>query len=175
MKLIIGLGNPGEQFKKTRHNLGFAAIDALAKKLNAGEWQFKKQFNALVAEIKPNGKKIILAKPQTFMNESGRAVKSLAEYFHIAIKNILIIHDEMDLPLGEFRFQTGRGAAGHKGVQSIIDELKSKDFSRLRIGIGIQMKEIETEDFVLQKFSEAEEKIALAAIEEAAEEIIKGF
>jgi len=175
MKLIIGLGNPGEQFKRTRHNLGFAAVDTLAKELEVGEWQFKKQLNALIAETNLNGKKIVLAEPQTFMNESGQAVRALADYFNVAPKNILIIHDEMDLPLGEFRFQAGRSAAGHKGVQSVIDELKSKDFSRLRLGINTQAENIATEDFVLQKFSEAEEKIIAEAVKEAMEEIIRGL
>ncbi len=167
MKLIIGLGNPGEQYKKTRHNLGFAAIDTLAKELEINDWQFKKQFNALISEANI-GEKIVLAKPQTFMNKSGLSVKSLADYF--SPEYILVIHDEMDLPLGEFKLQENRGSAGHKGVQSIIDCLKSQNFNRLRIGIN-NKAEIETEAFVLQKFTEEEQEIVAKTVKEAVEVI----
>lgn len=163
MKLIIGLGNPGEQYKKTRHNLGFAVIDTLARELEIDNWRFEKKFNALISEANI-GEKIILAKPQTFMNESGLSVKSLTDYF--SPEYILVIHDEMDLPLGEFKLQENRSSAGHKGVQSIIDFLKSQEFNRLRIGINVN-SDIETEAFVLQKFTEEEQKILAKTVKEA--------
>lgn len=169
MKLIIGLGNPGEQYKKTRHNLGFAVIDTLAKELET-DWRFEKKFNALISKTNIKGEKFILAKPQTFMNESGLSVKSLADYF--SPEYILVIHDEMDLPLGEFKFQKDISSAGHKGIQSIIDQLKSQDFNRLRIGINTNSK-LETEDFVLQKFTEEEQKVIRQAVKEAIKEILE--
>lgn len=135
MKLIIGLGNPGIQYEKTRHNLGWRTIDYLASELEAGEWKMEMKFNAFIAESFFNSEKIIFVKPQTFMNNSGIAVKSIADYYKIKSEEILIIHDEIDLPLGEIKIQKGRGAAGHNGVKSVIEHLKTKDFTRMRFGI----------------------------------------
>ena len=138
MILIVGLGNPGRKFQKTRHNVGFWVIDELAKQKT---------------------RKFIIAKPQTFMNNSGKAVKALIKFYKIKLENLWVIHDDIDLPLGEFRISKGRGSAGHKGVQSIINELKTKDFNRLRIGICPQTgKPKEIEKFVLQNFTKEEEK-----------------
>jgi len=169
MKLIIGLGNPGIKYEKTRHNFGFLVVDELAKKMNTDDWKIKMQFNANIAEGNTNDKKIILAKPQTFMNNSGIAVKSIADYYKIPYEEISIIHDDIDLPLGEIKIQQSRGAAGHKGVQSIIDTLKTKDFIRIRIGLKPTNQEriIDTEKFVLQKFSKNEEKIVQKTIGKA--------
>jgi peptidyl-tRNA hydrolase, PTH1 family len=166
MKLIVGLGNPGIKYKKTRHNLGFRAIDELAEK-------FQSAFNAKISEKKIKNQKVILAKPQTFMNNSGAAVKSIADYYKIPVEDILVIHDDIDLPLGEIKVQQGRGAAGHKGVQSIIDSLNSKDFIRIRIGVRpAQAKQLNVEKFVLQKFTTEEEVIAEQVIKQAANLIL---
>jgi len=160
MKLIIGLGNPGKKYEKTRHNFGFLVIDKLAKKICIDEWKIKMQFNANITQGNFNDEKIILAKPQTFMNNSGLAVKSIANYYKIDNQGILIIHDDIDLKLGDIKIQKNRGSAGHNGVESIINHLKTKDFIRIRIGIKQTDQEtnIEVEKFVIQNFSKNEEK-----------------
>ena len=176
MKLIIGLGNPGIKYEKTRHNLGSRAINQLAQEIGIDNWKEEKKFKALTAQVSFNDQKIILAKPETFMNNSGSSVQAIASYYKIPFKDIIIIHDEIDLPLGEIRIQKSRGSAGHKGVQSIIDYLGTNDFIRIRIGIKAKNKEIEnnieTEKFVLQKFTDQEEKIVQATIKRAAQMII---
>lgn len=138
MVLIVGLGNPGKKYEKTRHNVGFLAVDELAKTKTRC---FK------------------LAKPQTFMNRSGRAVKALVRFYNVKPDNLWIIHDDIDLSLGKIKISKGRGSAGHRGVQSIIDELKTKDFWRVRIGICPEAgKPNNVEKFVLQNFTQEEEK-----------------
>lgn len=173
MKLIIGLGNSGEKYIKTRHNLGFIVIEELAEKIKVDNWKEEKQFKADIAQGISNNEKIILAKPQTFMNNSGNSVKSIADYYKINSENILVIHDDIDLELGEIRIQKNRGSAGHNGVQSIINYLKTKDFIRIRIGIKPIEKEIlEAEKFVLEKFSRYEEEIVSQTIKKAADTIV---
>ncbi len=156
MKLIIGLGNPGKKYEHTRHNAGFLAIDELAKNL---ELKFKddKKMKAGVAK----GPEIILAKPQTFMNESGVAVRALIDFYKIKPTDIVVIHDDKDIPLGEFRNQTDRSAAGHNGIKSIIEHLGTQNFRRLRVGIATpEMDKYDDKaDFVLGKFSKEEIKI----------------
>lgn len=160
MILIIGLGNPGRKFKRTRHNLGFRVIEKFAKENDFPNFKFVKRFTASISKGEIDHKRIILANPQTFMNESGKAAKKLISNFKLQIANLWIVHDDLDLPLGKIRISKGRGSAGHKGVQSIIDELKIKNFIRFRI--GIKNKELSVRDiekFVLEKFTKEEEKI----------------
>ncbi len=136
MKLIIGLGNPGEKYEKTRHNAGFIAIEELKKD-------------------KPS--RVVLVKPQTFMNNSGKAVKELVDYYGVKPQDLWIIHDDIDLSIGEYKISEGQGSAGHKGVQSVIDILGTKGFNRVRIGICPSAgKPKNVEDFVLKKFSKEE-------------------
>jgi PTH1 family peptidyl-tRNA hydrolase len=159
MMMIVGLGNPGRKYQNTRHNLGFLAVNEFAKKNNFPDFVFSKKFNTEITEGFLDGKKIILAKPQTFMNNSGKAVKSLLLFYKLELENLWIVHDDIDLPLGKIRLSKGRGSAGHKGVESIIKELGAKDFWRLRI--GIQPKEGKpknVEKFVLQRLTKEEEK-----------------
>jgi len=147
MILIVGLGNPGKKYKKTRHNVGFMVIDALKKKIS--------------------GKNIVLLKPQTFMNNSGKTVKRIIRNLKFEIRNLVVIHDDIDLPLGTIRVSKNVGSAGHKGIQSIIDELGTKNFTRIRIGIQPKTgKPKEVEKFVLEKFTKQEEKIIKKAINE---------
>lgn len=172
MKLIVGLGNPEKKYEKTRHNLGFRAIDVLAQETEINDWKNEARFKALIAQGIFKGQRIILAKPQTFMNNSGQTVKLIIDYYKIPVSEILIIHDEIDLPLGEIKIQKGRGAAGHKGVESIIKEIKSKDFTRVRVGIkslSSRQAKINTEKFVLENFTEQEEKIIQQAIKKSAD------
>ncbi len=145
MILIVGLGNPGKKYKNTRHNFGFQVIDAL----------------------KIKNEKIILFKPQTFMNESGQAVKKLIAKHQLPISNLLVVHDDIDLPLGTIKLVKNRGAAGHKGVQSIIDALGTKDFHRLRLGIRPEIKPRNVDKFVLQEFTKTENKVKKESIEKA--------
>lgn len=159
MRIIVGLGNPGLVFKKTRHNLGFRVIDAFRRKNGFPKFKHSKKFKSLISEGCLERKKIITAKPQTFMNSSGRAVKSLVSGLKLQVSSLWVVHDDIDLSLGKIRISKGRGAAGHKGVQSIFDALNTKDFVRFRIGIQTEDKKQKTEEFVLQKFNKAEENI----------------
>ena len=155
--IFTGLGNPGPKYKNTRHNIGFEIIDHFAKENNFPEFKLSKKFNSLVSENTLNNKRILLAKPQTFMNNSGKAVKSLTSFYKSS--EIIIIHDDIDLLLGVIKVIKNRGSAGHKGIESIIKELGNKDFTRIRIGIQPEkIKPKNTERFVLQKFSLKERK-----------------
>jgi len=168
MTLIVGLGNPGKKFQNTWHNLGFRVIDELADRNNFPSFKLSKKFKAEINEGEINGKKIVLAKPQTFMNNSGKSVKLLTKFYRKDLDNLLVIHDDIDLPLGKTRIIKNRGAAGHKGVQSIINELGNKNFIRFRVGILSKIgKQKKLEDFVLQKFNKGEEKILKEVIEKA--------
>lgn len=172
--LIVGLGNPGEKYQKTRHNFGFRVIDEFREKNNFSVFRLSKKFNALISEDSFNGKKIILAKPQTFMNNSGQTVKSLIAFYKIKNENLIVIHDDLDLPLGKTKISENRGSAGHKGVQSIIDEIGTKNFTRFRLGIKPQQFRglvHGTEKFVLEKFTKDEEKIVKQTIEQTVEAI----
>lgn len=150
MYLIIGLGNPGKQYASTRHNLGFRVLDLLAGD-SGWENKYDSQF------IKTDN--LILAKPQLFMNLSGKAVAQILKYYPAA--ELIVIHDDLDFPLGTIRIQKNTSGAGHNGVQSIIDEIGTKDFIRIRLGIDNPetKKSILSDDYVLQKFTEDEEKI----------------
>ncbi|MBU4331647.1 aminoacyl-tRNA hydrolase [Patescibacteria group bacterium] len=158
MHLIIGLGNPGTKYKKTRHNAGFLVIENLAMRVDCNQPLLKK-CNALIAKTDIGGTDVLLAQPQTFMNESGKAVQALAHYYKINPKNILIIYDDIDLPLGKIRIREKGSAGGHKGLQSIIDYLNTNEFSRIKIGIGPQPENIPSEKYVLQNFKRNEWKI----------------
>lgn len=164
MILIIGLGNPGKKYKNTRHNVGFQVVDEFAKENNFPKFRLSKKFNSLVLESILNDEKIILAKPQTFMNQSGKAVRALTSFYKITrpgrVVDLVVVHDDIDLPLGKIRISKNRGAAGHKGVESIIKEIGTKNFTRFRIGISPKIgKPKNVEKFVLQKFDKEEEKI----------------
>ena len=162
MKLIIGLGNPGKKYEETWHNLGFLVIDQLEAK-SAGEFlkcKNSKKHQAQIYENNSPEEKIILAKPQIFMNNSGQAVKSLVSFYKIKPRDLWVIHDDIDLPLGKIRISRNSSAAGHKGIQSIINELGSQEFVRFRIGVQptTPMK-VPTEKYVLQKINRADKMI----------------
>jgi len=136
MKIIVGLGNPEEKYQNTRHNLGFMVVEVLAKKflpLKQTSWEEDGRANALVLRVPPD---ILLVKPLTFVNASGKAVASLVSSFKLQASNIWVIHDDVDLPLGRIKIRIGGGAAGHHGVESIIEELGADEFVRFRLGIG---------------------------------------
>lgn len=152
MFLIVGLGNPGDKYEYTWHNMGFLAIDAFAKENDFPEFEFKKILKAETSEKEVNGEKIILAKPRTFMNMSGEAVGMLAK--HYKTKSIIVLHDDIDLPFGTIRIARNRGTAGHKGIESIVKIIKTKDFLRIRMGIQPGKKPENAENFVLKKITE---------------------
>ena len=168
MKLIIGLGNPGKKYENTRHNLGFLVINLLA---GNDEWKENKKANYLYIKKQINSEEVELVKPLTFMNNSGKVVNYIQKKHYINIEDIVVIHDDIDLELGGIKIQQSRGSAGHKGVQSIIDALGTKDFIRMRVGIKLINEKIimDTEKFVLQKFSKDEEKIIQETIKKAAD------
>ncbi|MFZ5364847.1 MAG: aminoacyl-tRNA hydrolase [Patescibacteria group bacterium] len=155
-KLIIGLGNPGAAYEKTRHNVGFMMLDMIADKAPGfSGWKKETRWSSWINQVVADGKKIILAKPLTFMNKSGSAAQSIAAYFKINLDDILVVHDDIDILLGEYKLQRSRSSAGHRGVQDIMDKLGSNDFWRLRIGVARpdRRKMGDAADFVLRKFS----------------------
>lgn len=169
--LIIGLGNIGKEYENTRHNIGFTVIDAYRKEQGFPDWQEKTKFKAFISEDFINGKKIVLAKPTTFMNNSGEAVRTLKDFYKITNKDIVVIHDELDLPLGTIKEKVSGGSAGNNGLKSIISHI-GEDFKRIRIGIKNDLLEkMDAADFVLAKFS-ADEKKQLPKVTEAAIEKI---
>jgi PTH1 family peptidyl-tRNA hydrolase len=150
IKLIVGLGNPGQQYQKTRHNAGFLFLDYLA---GVSAWSSEAKFHGTVASSLVGGNKVILLKPQTFMNKSGLSVSSIARYFKIELEEILVAHDELDLSSGVVRLKKGGGHAGHNGLRDIIASLGGKDFYRLRLGIGRPNPGKNVADFVLSDLS----------------------
>jgi len=171
MMLVLGLGNPGKKFEKTRHNVGFLVVNEFRKKNDFPDFKLSKKLAAEISEGFLNSEEIILAKPQTFMNASGRAVKMLNKKYRIKNADLWVIHDDIDLPLGKIRISVGRSSAGHKGVQSIINEIRTKNFVRFRIGIKPEEKQNKTEKFVLEKFKKDEEKNLKEIIEKTVEAI----
>jgi PTH1 family peptidyl-tRNA hydrolase len=186
MILIIGLGNPGPKFQKTKHNIGFIVIDQFSRKKNFPNWEESKKNNCLYTKKEMAGKEIELIKPLAFMNNSGRVVKSIVKKHYLKPENIVIAHDDIDLDLGKIKIVKNRGAAGHKGVQSIINELGTKNFIRIRIGIRPQIRMgafaypsgarraergCVVRMLVLQKFTKEEEKILKPAIEKTVKAI----
>jgi len=179
--LIVGLGNPGPKYEDTRHNVGFMVLDKLARKilpLKETRWEFNQKFNSLLV-VRPN---LVLVEPQTFMNASGEAVAKVANFYQIDHDKIMVVHDDVDLPLGKIKIRIGGASAGHHGVESIINRLGTDQFGRLRLGIGRPRLGVirgskDVENFVLEKFREGEAgelkkmlKKAVAALELMLEE-----
>ena len=171
MKLIVGLGNPGKEYEGTRHNAGFMAVMHLAAERGL-EWKNEPRRHAKIAQDSVNDETLLLAMPQTFMNESGSSVQGFAAFFHIATEDILIVHDEMDLEPGRIAFIGKGGHAGHNGVRDIQEKLGTSEISRLRIGVGRPTPPIAKEDWVLMK-PKGDEKDAMAdGVEQASQAII---
>ena len=155
MKLIVGLGNPGEKYSQTRHNIGWLFIDYLSKIY--GIDVEKNKCDSLVGETKVNGEKIILAKPLTFMNLSGNSVSKLKQWYKLENKDILVVFDDIDIPFGTFRYRLKGSGGSHNGMKNVIQMLSSEDISRLRIGLGgLKNERQDMVDFVLQKFKKDE-------------------
>lgn len=165
MKIIVGLGNPGKQYEFTRHNIGFLVIDQLAEKWNIDVNRTK--FKSLVGEGFFAGEKVLLVKPQTFMNLSGEAVLDILQFYKREPSDLLVVYDDMDLPPGKIRLRKGGGSGGHKGMSSIIYLINSEGFPRLRIGIGKPTPEATTVGHVLGKINNKEQDIYIDAVEKA--------
>ena len=155
LKLIVGLGNPGSEYTETRHNAGFWFIEELAA-ANGAQFRSEKKFHGEVAKINIAGRDIWLLKPQTFMNRSGQAIKSLASFYRIEAENILVAHDELDLEVGVIKLKMGGGHGGHNGLRDTIAHLGTKEFHRLRIGIGHPGSKNQVVDYVLHRPSQDE-------------------
>jgi PTH1 family peptidyl-tRNA hydrolase len=167
VRLIVGLGNPGREYEKTRHNVGFMVLDKVADSL--GVSISREKFSALYGECRLDETKVFLVKPLTYMNRSGEAVAQFARFFKVEPSQILVIYDDLDLPLGKLRLRLRGSSAGHRGVQSIIDALSTQEFPRLRVGIGRPERKEEVINYVLSPFTEEEFKVLEPALERAAE------
>jgi PTH1 family peptidyl-tRNA hydrolase len=154
VRLIVGLGNPGRQYRLSRHNAGFLILDQLSAERDIPINQTL--FDAHIGKGKIDGEGVILAKPQTFMNLSGIAVRKLTDYFRIALQDVIVAHDDLDLPFESIRLKAGGGHAGHKGLISLIDHLGGQDFIRVRFGIGKPVRKTMVEGYVLEHFSKEE-------------------
>ncbi|MCE7905695.1 MAG: aminoacyl-tRNA hydrolase [Anaerolineae bacterium CFX3] len=168
--LIIGLGNPGREYKDNRHNIGFMLIDRLAVRIDARG--IKLQSKAIVTSGFYEERKLILAKPQTYMNLSGQSVQGLLHFYKIPSENLMVAHDDLDLPLGTIRIRPGGGAGGQRGMASTIERLGTKDFPRLRLGIGRPPGRMAPADYVLQNFSRAEMLIVSETLDRAADAVL---
>lgn len=154
MKLIVGLGNPGKQYENTRHNIGFQVIDELCKQLHVS--LDKEKFKSLYCVEQIKGEKVILLKPLTYMNLSGEAVQAIMNYYQIDIDDLLVIYDDLDLPVGKIRLRQKGSAGGHNGMKSIISHLGSQQFNRIRIGIDHPKSGMSVSNYVLSKFTKDE-------------------
>ena len=156
MKLIIGLGNPGKEYARTRHNAGFLFVDMLREEWRFPDFAPEKKFSSLISADMRDGGKILLMKPETFMNRSGEAVRAVMDFFKLTPEDITVIHDDLDLPFGTWKIATDSGAAGHNGVASLIEHLGTKTFRRIRIGIGRPEDGRDPADYVLARFTDEE-------------------
>ena len=158
LHLIVGLGNPGAEYAKTRHNAGFLVVERLADRWRAS-WSFEKKFNARLARAEVNGNRALLCEPQTFMNSSGEAVAGVLNFYQAKAARALVIVDDADLPLGEIRLRPGGSSGGHHGLESIEQHLTTRDYARLRIGIGRQDGAREITNYVLGRFNSTESEL----------------
>lgn len=168
MHLIAGLGNPGEKYKNSRHNVGFMAIEEFKERQGFPSFKDSKKFKGGISEGIIEEEKVVLAKPQTFMNNSGISIKKLKNFYKIDCSNIILVHDDLDIFLGERKISFSRSPAGHKGIDSIVQSLGEKNFIRVRIGIGKEKIE-NPKKFVLQNFSKAEFQQLSPILEETSE------
>ncbi len=166
--LIVGLGNPGPQYETTRHNVGFMVADVLASRIGA-TFSSHKKFNSDVVQARLFGRPVVVAKPRTFMNLSGQPVAALARFFSVEPANIVVMHDELDIDFGMLRLKLGGGEGGHNGLRSISQHLSTKDYLRVRVGVGRPPGRMDPASYVLKPFSSAERKDLGVIVEEAAD------
>ncbi|MBT5020065.1 MAG: aminoacyl-tRNA hydrolase [Planctomicrobium sp.] len=166
MKIVVGLGNPGKKYQGTRHNIGFDVLVGLAERFSAGSW--RSSFEAEVTEIQVGSEKVLLLAPQTFMNLSGRSVRAVVNFYKLPIKDLLLVHDDINLPTGRLRLRGSGSAGGQKGLQNTIDQLGTSDFARLRIGVDRPSENVSVVNHVLQTFTKAERIIIEECVGRAA-------
>jgi peptidyl-tRNA hydrolase, PTH1 family len=170
MKLVVGLGNPGKKYEGTRHNVGFAVVDALAA--GPGVDGFQDRFDAQIAEWRDGDEKILLVKPQTFMNLSGRTVRSAVDFYRLELVDVLVVCDDMSLPLGKLRFRARGTHGGHNGLRDIQAHLGTTEYSRLRIGVDAPGEQGEAIDHVLSRFRASERPVIQEAVATAVEGVV---
>lgn len=173
MILLVGLGNPGEKFKNTRHNIGFLVIDALARNLQISEFKQRKKHLAQIAKKED----LLLLKPLTLMNSSGKSVKNIVDQYKVNMPNLWVIHDDLDIDLGSYKIQKAKGPKEHKGINSIENSLGKDDFWRVRVGVENRVSDNRTsgEEYVLKKFSDEEMKIVSTVIDKIVKALINEF
>jgi PTH1 family peptidyl-tRNA hydrolase len=168
--LVVGLGNPGREFRDNRHNVGFMVIDRLAARLKVSFSRLESK--ALVTKAEFEGRRLVLAKPQSYMNLSGMSVGSLVRFYKIPLENLLVVYDDVDLPLGILRIRPEGGSAGQKGMASIVERLGTQVFPRLRVGIGRPPGQMDAADYVLQNFSGQEIETLTPTLDRAVEAVL---
>ena len=165
MKLIVGLGNPGKNYQNTRHNIGFMFLDEIANRENI-KFKLDTKLKCEITELKVNDEKVLLIKPQTYMNLSGQSVYAVCKYYNIDLSDILVIQDDLDLEIGKLRFRAKGSSGGHKGIQNIIDQFASNEFKRLKVGIS-KVEAKDTIDYVLGRFGKNEMNILSEFLDES--------
>jgi|SRR5580658_4863281 PTH1 family peptidyl-tRNA hydrolase len=170
LHLIVGLGNPGAEYAKTRHNAGFLLVEKLAGQWKA-DWTNERKFNARIAKAGRNGSRILLCQPQTFMNLSGGTVGELKNFYQLPLAQLMVVVDDADLPLGEIRLRAGGSSGGHHGLESVEQHLASREFARLRIGIGRKEGSREITNYVLGKFDPGESGLLEKVLERASNQV----
>ncbi|MFF2393997.1 aminoacyl-tRNA hydrolase [Nocardia sp. NPDC058114] len=168
--LVVGLGNPGPEYERTRHNVGFLVADVLAERVG-GRFAVHKKSGADLLQARLDGRQILIAKPRTYMNLSGRPVAALAKFFSVPVDQVIVIHDELDLPFGTLKLKQGGGEGGHNGLRSISQALTTKDYLRTRIGIGRPPGRQDPADYVLKPFAAPERKEVPVIVEQAADAV----
>lgn len=168
--LVVGLGNPGPGYERTRHNVGFLVADTLAERVG-DRFTVHKKSGADLLTARLDGRQVLIAKPRTYMNLSGRPVAALAKFFSVPLSEVIVVHDELDLPFGTVRLKRGGGEGGHNGLRSVSSALATKDYLRTRIGIGRPPGRQDPADFVLKPFSAAERKEVPVIVEQAADAV----
>ena len=168
--LIVGLGNPGADYARTRHNAGFLVADRLAERWRAG-WNYEKKFNARLARTERGSQRVLLCEPQTYMNASGEAVGAVVAFYQVRLANLVIVVDDADLPLGELRLRPGGSSGGHHGLESVEQHLGTRDYARLRVGIGRQAGAREITGYVLGRFSSTEAALADKVLTVASDQV----
>jgi PTH1 family peptidyl-tRNA hydrolase len=172
MHLLIGLGNPGEDYRDTRHNLGFRVAEDVARTVGLAELKYKKKCHALVGEAIYEGRKLVIAEPQTFMNLSGDAARELLSWYKIGAKDLIVAHDDVDLEVGQIRVRMGGGAGGHHGIESIMERIGASDFIRIRIGVGRPSVSGDVSEYVLLRVPKEERPVIDISVANAAEAVL---
>lgn len=170
LQLIVGLGNPGAEYASTRHNAGFMVADVLAKRWRS-DWSLEKKFQARIAKTERSGRRWVLCQPQTFMNASGEAVGALVRFYQLPLTDLMVVMDDADLPLGEIRMRPGGSSGGHHGLESIEQHLGSREYARLRLGIGRKDSRREIAGHVLGRLSAGEKVVMEKVLVRAADQV----